>query len=136
VESWWWAAQPWNVALVTGERFDVWTVPTPVARSALAAIEVAGHPVGPVAYGIDGWQFYTRPVPAGVRGMPPAATWGIGYAGQGGFLLAPPSQSACARVRWWRSPCGPGTPRLPPWEPTLDALFIAVESSYCLVRTE
>lgn len=135
VEFWWWAARPWNVVLVTGELFDVWTVPTPVARSALSAIESARHPIGPVAYGIGGWQFFTRPVPAG-RPVPPVAAWGIGYAGARGYVLAPPSQATGARMRWWRSPCGPGTPRLPPWEPTVDALLVAVEATHCLARTE
>jgi len=132
---WWWAAQPWNVALVTGERFDVWTVPMPVARAALANTEVAGHPIGPVAYGIGGWHFYTGPVPPG-RVPPAVDDWGIGYAGPGDCVLAPPSQADGCRLRWWRSPCGPGTPALPPWEPTLDALLVAIESSYCLARTE
>jgi hypothetical protein len=135
VASWWWAARPWNVAVVTGERFAVWTVPASVARSALAAADEARQPIGPVAYGIGGWHFYTEPVPPG-QPAPDVAGWGIGYAGPGGWVLAPPSAAAGARLRWWRSPCGPGTPALPPWEQTLDVLLLAVESNDCLARTE
>ncbi len=135
IELWWWSAQPWNIALVTGELFDVWMVPAPVARCALAVIETAGRPVGPVAHGADGWQFFTEPA------RPDAATPvptrpGIGYAGPGDFVLAPPSQASYARLRWWRSPFGPGTPRLPPWEPTVDALLVAAGTGEWLARSE
>jgi hypothetical protein len=135
VGCWWYGARPWNVALVAGEAFDVWTVPIAVARSALAAAEAAGNPIGPVAYGIGGWHFYTRAVPAG-QPAPQVGGWGIGHSGRGCCLLAPPSQAAGSRLRWWRPPFGPGRPALPPWEPVLDALLVAVEASPCLARTE
>jgi hypothetical protein len=134
IESWWWGARPWNVALVTGELFDAWTVPRGVARYALAAIESGGRPLGPVAYGPGGWLFLTEPSPV----EPPAAlaAVGIGHVGEGGYVLAPPSDSAGGRLRWWRSPFGPGTPRLPPWEPTVDGLLTAAQSGRCLARME
>jgi hypothetical protein len=130
VEFWWWQPRPWNVLLVAGEAFDVWTVPASVARGALRNIEAENHPIGPVAYGPAGWQFFSRPAPGGWR-LPRT----IAHTGRGGYLLAPPSEST-GRVRWWRAPFGGGTPRLPPWESTLDALLAGARSEGLLSRLE
>lgn len=134
VLGWWGHVRPWNIALVTGEQFDVWTVPAAVARAALRSIEAGDHPLGPVAYGPRGWQFFSAPVGgAGAYGwdLPP----GMSYSGRDRYVLAAPSDGA-ARVRWYRGPFGGGTPRMPPWESTLDALLGGARSSAVLSRTD
>lgn len=132
IEFWWWGPRPWNVAVVAGERFDVWSAPAAVAERALAALGRAGRPLGPVAYGPDGrWLFFSQPrfgqpaleLPAQLR-----------YYGMGSYVLTPPSTQDAGRLRWWRPPSGPAAVRSARWESLCEALLAAVEVETYLAR--
>jgi hypothetical protein len=134
IEFWWWGPRPWNVAVVTGELFDVWSAPVAVAGRALDLLGGAGRALGPVAYSPDGrWLFFTQPR----IGLPvPVLPAPLRYQGEGSYLLAPPSWQAVDRVRWWRPPSGPAVTRPSRWEPIYEALLAAVESEGYLARSE
>lgn len=119
---WWGGAQPWNIVLPTGWRFDVWRAPTEVAASALEILRRGSQPIGPVAHTPSGdLLFFT----AARFGEPPIElphTVAVGYHGAGDYVLAPPSRLSGAQVRWLRPPA-PDNPPLPRWEPVAEALL-------------
>ncbi|HSV66171.1 MAG TPA: bifunctional DNA primase/polymerase [Mycobacteriales bacterium] len=134
IDVWWWGPRPWNIAVVTGELFDVWTAPAEVAGRAASLLGNAGRALGPVAYSPDGrWLFCTEPA---LGRQPPPVPPPLGHLGQGDYLLAPPSTVGTDRMRWWQPPFGPGACRPAPWEPILEALLAAARFGACLARSE
>jgi len=104
VRDWWrrWPAA--NVALRTGDRFDVADVDGPQGVEALRAIlqnapGVLG--VGPLARsGGGGWHLLFAPTGAG---SPGGILPGVDWRGQGGYVLVAPSRHASgSRYRWVR----------------------------------
>lgn len=125
----WYGPQPWNVLLPTGDLFDVWQAPLDVASRALDELRAARRAIGPVAYTPLGeWMLFTR----ARLGAPPLRLpdgLPLTYHGPGSYVLAPPSQLAGASIRWWRPP-SPIAPRLPRWEPIVEALQRAARSRH------
>jgi hypothetical protein len=131
VRSWWRRWPTANVALRTGDRFDVADVDGPQGVEALRAIlhsTPAALDKGPLARtGGGGWHLLFAPTEAG---SPGGILPGVDWRGQGGYVLVAPSvhPSGC-RYRWVRplglelpevpaglraqlaSPARPGTPR-------------------------
>lgn len=107
--------------VATGERFDVWRVPKPVAHRALELLDAVGVPVGPVAETPDGdLQFYSQPCSA----EPMVADTPIVHLGKGGHVLLPPSRVREGELHWWRAPSGAAL-GLPPWRPLVQSLRAA-----------
>ncbi len=116
IASWWEARPEANVLLVTGRVFDVLDVPAAAGSAALAAMEAAGTPVGPVAcLGQDRMLFFvmTRGSPAdedewwssGLDCEPESVTPGLRWHCRDSFVLAPPSvYGPGLTARWLRSP--------------------------------
>jgi hypothetical protein len=118
IESWWAARPEANVILVTGRVFDVLDVPAPAGAAALAAMDAAGVPVGPVScLGRDRILFFvrTRGSPAdedewwscGLDCEPESVTSGLRWHCRDSYVLAPPSACGPGLVaRWLRPPAG------------------------------
>ena len=118
IASWWEARPEANVLLVTGRVFDVLDVPVEAGSAALAAMDAAGVPVGPVAcLGQDRMLFFvvTRGSPAdedewwtsGLDCEPESVTPGLRWHCRDSYVLAPPS--ACGpglAAHWLRPPAG------------------------------
>jgi hypothetical protein len=116
IGSWWDARPEANVILVTGRVFDVLDVPAAAGSAALAAMETAGTPVGPVAgLGRDRMLFFvtTRGSPAdedewwscGLDCEPESVTTGLRWHCRDSYVLAPPSVGAPGlAARWLRPP--------------------------------
>jgi Bifunctional DNA primase/polymerase, N-terminal len=116
IRTWWEAWPEANVILVTGRVFDVLDVPAAAGPAALARMETAGIPVGPVScLGQDRMLFYvmTRGSPAdedewwssGLDCEPESVTPGLRWHCRDSYVLAPPS--VCGEglaARWLRSP--------------------------------
>ncbi|HET9969066.1 MAG TPA: bifunctional DNA primase/polymerase [Streptosporangiaceae bacterium] len=105
-----------SVILVTGRVFDVLDVPAVAGAAALAQLEAAGVPVGPVAVlGHDRILFFviTRGSPAdedewwscGLDSEPEGDVTGLRWHCRDSYVLAPPSRLADGQeARWLRSP--------------------------------
>lgn len=105
-----------SVILVTGRVFDVLDVPAAAGAAALAQLEAAGVPVGPVAVlGHDRMLFFviTRGSPAdedewwscGLDSEPEGDVTGLRWHCRDSYVLAPPSRLADGQeARWLRSP--------------------------------
>ena len=118
IASWWEARPEANVLLVTGRVFDVLDVPAAAGSAALAAMEAAGTPVGPVAcLGQDRMLFFvmTRGSPAdedewwssGLDCEPESVTPGLRWHCRDSYVLAPPSAYGPGlAARWLRPPAG------------------------------
>lgn len=118
IASWWEARPEASVLLVTGRVFDVLDVPVEAGSAALAAMDAAGLPVGPVAcLGQDRMLFFvvTRGSPAdedewwtsGLDCEPESVTPGLRWHCRDSYVLAPPS--ACGpglAAHWLRPPAG------------------------------
>ena len=118
IASWWEARPEASVLLVTGRVFDVLDVPVEAGSAALAAMDAAGVPVGPVAcLGQDRMLFFvvTRGSPAdedewwtsGLDCEPESVTPGLRWHCRDSYVLAPPS--ACGpglAAHWLRPPAG------------------------------
>jgi hypothetical protein len=114
VRGWW---QRWpraNVALRTGDRFDVADVDGPQGVEALRAIlHYAGGPLGtgPLARsGGGGWHLLFAPTGAG---SPGAVLPGVDWRGQGGYVLVAPSVHPSGRRYRWVRPLGLALPEAP-----------------------
>ena len=131
VRGWWRRWPRANVALRTGDRFDVADVDGPQGVEALRAIlhnAPGALGAGPLARsGGGGWHLLFAPTGAG---SPGAVLPGVDWRGQGGYVLVAPSRHVSgSRYRWVRplglalpgvpaalrallaSPARPGTPR-------------------------
>jgi hypothetical protein len=105
-----------SVILVTGRVFDVLDVSAAAGAVALAQMEAAGVPVGPVAVlGHDRMLFFviTRGSPAdedewwscGLDSEPEGDVTGLRWHCRDSYVLAPPSRLADGHeARWLRSP--------------------------------
>lgn len=125
IEQLWYGSQPWNVILPTGDLFDVWRMPLDIATVVLADLREKRRTIGPVAHTPRGeWLVFTR-ARLGEEPVRPPAGMPYTYHGAGDYVMAPPSQLDGATIRWWRPPT-PMSPRLPRWEPVLEALDRAV----------
>ncbi|MDG4788321.1 bifunctional DNA primase/polymerase [Micromonospora sp. WMMD1102] len=132
IRRWWTRWPDANLALRTGDRFDVCDVDQPGGVAALRALVRDRRITGPVVRtGSGGWHLYLRPTGAGNRtGLLPGVDW----RGAGGYVVAPPSRHASGRdYRWIRPPevpladCPPELtvllfPPAPPARPGLDSL--------------
>jgi hypothetical protein len=114
VRGWWrrWPAA--NLALRTGDRFDVADPDTPAGVEALRAIlhnAPAALGTGPLARsGGGGWHLLFAPTGAGSPGeiLP-----GVDWRGRGGYVLVAPSRHVSgSRYRWVR-PLGLELPEVP-----------------------
>jgi hypothetical protein len=104
------------VILVTGRVFDVLDLPAAAGAAALAQMEAAGVPVGPVGVlGHDRMLFFviTRGSPAdedewwscGLDSEPEGDVTGLRWHCRDSYVLAPPSRLADGQeARWLRSP--------------------------------
>ena len=112
-----WLARPEaNVILPTGRAFDVLDVPAAAGALALARMEAAGVPAGPVALpGQDRMLFFvvTRGSPAdedewwscGLDCEPESVVAGVRWHCRDSYVLAPPSRYAGGQAsRWLRPP--------------------------------
>jgi hypothetical protein len=110
----WWRRWPYsNLALVTGRRFDVLDLDGEHGVEALRAvlsIAPLEHP-GPVARtGGGGWHLLYRPSGLGNRvGLLPGVDW----RGQGGLIVAPPSQHTSGAFYTWVRPLTAALPEVP-----------------------
>jgi hypothetical protein len=118
IQSWWETVPEANVILVTGRVFDVLDVPVAAGSVALAQMEAAGAPVGPVAVlGQDRMLFFvvTRGSPAdedewwscGLDSEPETESLveGLRWHCRDSYVLAPPSRYAGGVAsRWLRTP--------------------------------
>lgn len=110
----WWRSWPQaNLGLVTGRRFDVLDLDGAAGVEALrAALSIAPwEHTGPVARtGGGGWHLLYRPSGLGnrVRLAP-----GLDWRGQGGLVVAPPSQHASGRCYTWVRPLTATLPEVP-----------------------
>jgi len=116
IQTWWETRPEANVILVTGRVFDVLDVPAAAGAAALAQMEAAGVPVGPVAVlGHDQMLFFviTRGSPAdedewwscGLDSEPEGDVTGLRWHCRDSYVLAPPSRLADGQeARWLRSP--------------------------------
>jgi hypothetical protein len=116
IQSWWETRPEANVILVTGRVFDVLDVPVAAGSVALAQMEAAGAPVGPVAVlGQDRMLFFvvTRGSPAdedewwscGLDSEPESVVEGLRWHCRDSYVLAPPSGYAPGlAARWLRLP--------------------------------
>ncbi|AVT34739.1 DNA primase [Plantactinospora sp. BC1] len=103
IRRWWTRWPEANLALRTGDRFDVCDVDPPDGVAALRAVVRERRITGPVVRtGSGGWHLYLRPTGAGNRsGLLPGVDW----RGAGGYVVAPPSRHASGRdYRWIRRP--------------------------------
>jgi hypothetical protein len=110
----WWRRWPTaNVGLVTGRRFDVLDVDSPVGEAALRALAQAGAVPGggPLARtGGGGWHVLLAPTGHGNRvGLQPGLDW----RGRGGLIVAPPSRHASGAVYRWVRPLTAELPEAP-----------------------
>jgi hypothetical protein len=121
---WWYGPQPWNIALVTGELFDIWRAPADVSSRALEILSTVGARLPPVAHAPTGeWLLFTEArLGEPLIDIPPELP--VTCHGEGDYVLAPPSQSGGGTVRWWRPPTA-ACARLPRWEPVAEALVQA-----------
>ncbi|MFY1693515.1 bifunctional DNA primase/polymerase [Plantactinospora sp. WMMB782] len=106
IRRWWTRWPDANLALRTGDRFDVCDVDPPGGVAALRALVRDRRITGPVVRtGSGGWHLYLRPTGAGNRtGLLPGVDW----RGAGGYVVAPPSRHASGRdYRWIRPPAVP-----------------------------
>jgi Bifunctional DNA primase/polymerase, N-terminal len=131
VRRWWRRWPTANVAIRTGDRFDVADIDSQDGVEALRAIlhhAGAVHEAGPLARtGGGGWHLLFAPTGAG---SPGEVLPGVDWRGQGGYVLVAPSRHPSGRrYRWVRplslelpeapaalrallaSPVRPGTPR-------------------------
>jgi hypothetical protein len=115
VRRWWRRWPSANVALRTGERFDVADVDGQPGVEALRAILTsAGGSTGPgplARSGGGGWHLLFAPTGAGSPGriLP-----GVDWRGRGGYVLVWPSRHPSGgRYRWVRPLC-PALPEAPP----------------------
>lgn len=114
-----WAADPdANVVLPTGHLFDVFDVPAAAGVMALARMDEAGMPVGPVAaHGVDRYFFFvaTRGAPddedewwpCDLDARPTAvpSAYGLRWHCRDSYVVAPPSALASGdRAGWVRYP--------------------------------
>jgi hypothetical protein len=116
IQTWWETRPEASVILVTGRVFDVLDVPAAAGAAALAQMEAAGVPVGPVAVlGHDRMLFFviTRGSPAdedewwscGLDSEPEGDVTGLRWHCRDSYVLAPPSRLADGHeARWLRSP--------------------------------
>jgi Bifunctional DNA primase/polymerase, N-terminal len=114
VRGWWrrWPAA--NVALRTGDRFDVADVDGPEGVEALRAI-LQNAPgalgAGPLARsGGGGWHLLFAPTGAG---SPGAVLPGVDWRGQGGYVLVAPSVHPSGHRYRWVRPLGLELPEVP-----------------------
>jgi hypothetical protein len=106
VRGWWRRWPGANVALRTGDRFDVADVDGPQGVEALRAIlhnAPAALGTGPLARsGGGGWHLLFASTGAG---SPGAVLPGVDWRGQGGYVLVAPSRHVSgSRYRWVRPP--------------------------------
>src|SRR6202050_2493372 len=116
IGSWWETRPEANVILVTGRVFDVLDVPAAAGALALARMEAASVPTGPVALpGQDRMLFFvvTRGSPAdedewwscGLDCEPESVVAGVRWHCRDSYVLAPPSSYAAGLgSRWLRAP--------------------------------
>jgi hypothetical protein len=113
VRDWWRRWPTANVGLATGRRFDVLDVDGPVGEAALRALVEAGAVPrgGPLARtGGGGWHVLLAPTRVGNRvGLRP----GLGWRGQGGLIVAPPSVHRSGRCYRWVRPLTATLPEAP-----------------------
>jgi Bifunctional DNA primase/polymerase, N-terminal len=111
--EWWRRWSDANLALATGRRFDVVDLDGDLGVDALRAvlsIAPTEHP-GPVARtGGGGWHLLYAPTGLGnrVRLLP-----GVDWRGQGGLIVAPPSQHASGHRYTWARPLTAALPEVP-----------------------
>jgi hypothetical protein len=113
VAGWWRRWPTANLAARTGTRFDVCDLDGEQGVEALrAALQIAPqeHP-GPVARtGAGGWHLLYAPTRLGNRvGLLPGVDW----RGQGGLVVAPPSQHASGGHYAWLRPLTTVLPEVP-----------------------
>jgi hypothetical protein len=104
VGDWWRRWPDANLALATGQRFDVLDLDRAEGVEALrATLQIAPwqHP-GPVARtGGGGWHLLYAPTGLGNR---VALLAGVDWRGRGGLIVAPPSQHASGQRYAWVGP--------------------------------
>jgi hypothetical protein len=110
----WWRRWPQaNVGLVTGRRFDVLDLDGDLGVEALRAvlsIAPTEHP-GPVARtGGGGWHLLYAPTGLGNRVK---LLSGVDWRGQGGLIVAPPSQHVSGHCYRWGRPLTAALPDVP-----------------------
>ncbi|GIG92565.1 bifunctional DNA primase/polymerase [Plantactinospora endophytica] len=112
IRRWWTRWPEANLALRTGDRFDVCDVDRPDGAAALRALVRDRRFTGPVVRtGSGGWHLYLRPTGAGNRsGLLPGVDW----RGAGGYVVAPPSRHASGRDYRWIRPPGVALADCPP----------------------
>jgi hypothetical protein len=138
IRSWWETRPEANVILVTGRVFDVLDVPLTAGAAALADMETAGLPVGPVAVlAPDRMLFFvvTRGSPAdedewwscGLDSEPESVVLGLRWHCRDSYVLAPPSRAAGDPAASWLRP--PSEHPLPDAVRLLEFLVDACEAS-------
>jgi bifunctional DNA primase/polymerase-like protein len=114
----WWRARPEaNIILVTGRVFDALDVPAAAGLAAVALMDQAGVPAGPVALTADGRALFF----AATRGAPAdedewwschldcepddfAPVAGLRWHTRDSFVVGPPSRSGRGTAHWIRDP--------------------------------
>jgi hypothetical protein len=99
----WWTSHPQaNIGLACGHAFDVLDVDGPAGAHAIRAL-AAAHGLrssGPlVRTGGGGWHYYLHPT--GLGNARPRELEGVDWRGQGGYVVAPPSQHRSGHPYRW-----------------------------------
>jgi Bifunctional DNA primase/polymerase, N-terminal len=117
VAKWWRGRPEANIVLVTGRVFDVLDVPAVAGTGALARMDQADVPAGPVALTADGRALFfvaTRGAPADedewwschLDSEPNdfAPVTGLRWHTRDSFVVGPPSRSGRGTAHWIRDP--------------------------------
>jgi hypothetical protein len=110
IARWWRRTPSPNIALLTGQAFDVVDLDTPGAREWARG---QGWNIGPGVETGRGLHVYVQATGSGNR---TALRPGIDYRGRGGYVIAPPSVHPTGhRYRWNGSPVRDSIPPAPDW---------------------